>query len=89
MQETENADEWIVWIEEAITKGYWKYYEYEHFSNIQEIGSGACGKVFRANWKNVEHYIALKYFFNLNNDTVKEIIREVFYYLLYIFHFLF
>ena len=87
IQDTENADEWIIWIEEAIAKGYWKYFEYEHFSNVQEIGSGASGKVFRANWKNAEHYLALKSFSSLNNVTVKEIIREVI--LLIILHIIF
>ncbi len=77
MQDKENTNEWINWIEEAITKKHIKYYEYDHFSNIQEIGSGAFGKVFRANWKNSEQYLALKSFFNLNNTTVKEIVCEV------------
>jgi pyruvate/2-oxoacid:ferredoxin oxidoreductase beta subunit len=77
IQNKENTNEWINWIEEALTKEYLKYYEFENFKNIQEIGSGAFGKVFRANWKNFEHYLALKSFFNLNNITVKEIVNEV------------
>ncbi|RIA79746.1 hypothetical protein C1645_840015 [Glomus cerebriforme] len=39
VQNIGNADEWVNWIEEAINKKHIKYYEYEHFSNIQEIGS--------------------------------------------------
>ncbi|GBC05381.1 hypothetical protein RclHR1_00620021 [Rhizophagus clarus] len=77
MQDTENANEWVNWIEEAIDKEYFKLYEYKHFYNIQEIGSGAFGKVYRANWKNSEQCIALKSFFNLNNVTVKEIVHEI------------
>ena len=77
VQDTENTNEWINWLEEAITKEYLKHYEYKHFSNIQEVGSGGFGKVYRANWKNFENYLALKSFFNLNNITVKEIVREV------------
>ncbi len=78
MQNNENTvDEWISWIEEAIDKKHIKYYEYENFKNIKEVGSGAFGKVFRANWKNFEHYLALKSFFNLNSITVKEIVNEV------------
>ena len=76
-KDTGNADEWVNWLEEAIAKEYLKYYDYKNFSNIQEIGSGGFGKVYRANWKNFENYIALKSFFNLNNVTVKEIVREV------------
>ena len=75
--DTGNTNEWINWLEEAIAKEYLKYYEYKHFSNIQEVGSGAFAKVYRANWKNFENYLALKSFFNLNNVTVKEIVREV------------
>ncbi|GBB93164.1 hypothetical protein RclHR1_02120016 [Rhizophagus clarus] len=73
----ENSDEWINWIEGAITKNYFKHYEYKHFSDIQEIGSGGFGKVYRANWKNSDKYFALKSFFNLNNTTVKEIVNEL------------
>ena len=77
MQDTENPNEWVKWIEEAIAKEYFKYYEYKHFSNIQEVGSGTFGKVYRANWKHPEQYLALKSFFDLNNVTVKEIVHEV------------
>ncbi|CAB5392130.1 unnamed protein product [Rhizophagus irregularis] len=34
----------IDWIEEAITKKYFKYYELENFNNIQEIGSGGIAR---------------------------------------------
>ena len=77
MQDTENTDESINWIEEAIVEKYFKYYKPEYFSNIQEVGSGSFGKVFRANWKKFQQYLALKSFFNLNSITVKEIVREV------------
>ena len=29
-----------------IVKEYLKYYKYKNFSNVQEIGSGAFGKVY-------------------------------------------
>ncbi|PKK64366.1 kinase-like protein [Rhizophagus irregularis] len=73
MQNNEN----INWIEEAIIKQHIKHYEYENFKNIQEVGSGAFGKVFRANWKNFGHYLALKSFYNLNDITLKEIVNEL------------
>ena len=79
IQDAENSNEWINWIEVAIAEEYLKYYEYKNFSNIKEIGSGSFGKVFRANRKNSEKYFALKSFFNLDNATVKEIVREVIY----------
>jgi serine/threonine protein kinase len=77
MQSNKNIDEWINWIEEAISKKHIKYYKYESFKNIKEIGSGAFGKVFRANWKSFDNYLALKSFFNLNSVTLKEIVNEV------------
>ncbi|CAB4418713.1 unnamed protein product [Rhizophagus irregularis] len=40
MQDTENKNEWIKWIEEAVDKEHIKYYEYKEFNNFQEIGTG-------------------------------------------------
>jgi len=78
IKDTDNStNEWISWIEEAIAKNYFKYYEYKHFSNIQEIGSGGFGRVYRANWKNSDQYLALKAFFKLDDATIKEIVHEV------------
>uniref|UniRef100_U9US52 Protein kinase domain-containing protein n=1 Tax=Rhizophagus irregularis (strain DAOM 181602 / DAOM 197198 / MUCL 43194) TaxID=747089 RepID=U9US52_RHIID len=77
MQTSENTNEWINWIEEAIVKEHLKFYEYNLFSNFLKIGAGGFGKVYRANWKNLEKQLALKSFFNLDNITVKEIVREL------------
>ncbi|PKK77444.1 kinase-like protein [Rhizophagus irregularis] len=78
MQDTENMNESITnLIEEAIVKEHLKFYEYEQFSNFQQIGSGSSGKVYRANWKNSEKQFAMKSFYNFNNITLKEIIREL------------
>jgi serine/threonine protein kinase len=77
MQNTKNKSECINWIEEAISKEYFRYYEHEHFSDIQKIGAGGFGKVYRANWKNSEQYFALKSFFNFDDVTAKEIVSEV------------
>ncbi|GBC06009.1 hypothetical protein RclHR1_06550013 [Rhizophagus clarus] len=77
IQNTENSNEWINWIEEAIVKEHLKYYEYNQFTNVQEIGAGVFGKVYRANWKNLKKQFALKSFFNLNSATIKEIVREL------------
>ncbi|POG74925.1 kinase-like domain-containing protein, partial [Rhizophagus irregularis DAOM 181602=DAOM 197198] len=77
MQDTEYTNEWVNWIEEAVDKEYFKYYEYQQFNNIQHIGTGGFGKVYRANWKNSEKKFALKSFFSLDNITVKEIVREL------------
>ncbi|GES88019.1 kinase-like domain-containing protein [Rhizophagus clarus] len=49
----------------------------DSFNNIEEIGAGSFGKVYRANWKSSYSYLALKSFFNLNNVTIKEIVNEL------------
>ena len=69
----------INWIEKSISKKYIKYYDYKHFNNIQEIGIGSSGKVYRANWKNSERYFALKPlpFSDFDEIAVKELVREV------------
>jgi hypothetical protein len=73
----ENSNnEWINWIEESIAKKQIKYYDYKNFNNIQEIGSGSFGKVYRANWKNSHSCLALKSFFNFN-IMVKKVVNEV------------
>src|SRR5438552_16158933 len=77
LKSTGSSNEWIDWIEEAIVKNYFKHYEYDHFSNIQEIGSGGFGKVYCANWEYSRKHFALKSFSNFNNVTVKEIVNEV------------
>ncbi|UZO16541.1 uncharacterized protein OCT59_007926 [Rhizophagus irregularis] len=73
---TDNTNEWINWIEESIAKERIKYYDYNHFNNIQEIGFGSFGKVYRANWKSSHSYLALKSFFNFNVMS-KEIVNEL------------
>jgi hypothetical protein len=73
-----NIDDPNEWIEEAILRRHIKYYEYDYFSNIEVIGSGAFGKVYRANWRNTEQYLALKSFFNNDKTTTKEIVEEVY-----------
>ncbi|CAB5346840.1 unnamed protein product [Rhizophagus irregularis] len=72
-----NSNDWNKWIEEAISKKLIKYYEYNQFYNIQEIGSGGFGKVCRANWKNSHKRYAIKSFFNINDATVKALVREI------------
>jgi hypothetical protein len=72
----DNSNEWINWIEESIAKKQTKYYDYKYFNNIQEIGFGNVGKVYRANWKNSNSHLALKSFINFD-ITAKEIVNEV------------
>ena len=56
-----------------------EYFDFNHFSDIQKIGSGLFGEVIRANWRNSK-YFALKSF-KFNNEVVKEIVHEVMLYM--------
>ncbi|CAB4438189.1 unnamed protein product [Rhizophagus irregularis] len=64
------------WIDKAFAKNFIKYYEYNHFSNIQQVSSDSSCKVYRANWKDSHNHLTLKSFFNFNSVTVNEIINE-------------
>lgn len=77
------------WIKEAIDKKFFKLYEFKDFSNVQKIGEGGFGTVSRANWKNSDQIFALKTFNSINNDTAKEIAREVIIYNLYNFYYIY
>ncbi|PKY24846.1 kinase-like protein [Rhizophagus irregularis] len=61
-----NSNYWNKWIENAISKRLIKYYEFEQFYNIEEIGASGFGKRY-----------AIKSFFNINDATVKAIVREI------------
>ncbi|RGB40147.1 kinase-like domain-containing protein [Rhizophagus diaphanus] len=74
MQTINDSNEWI---EDAISKKHIKYYKYEDFRDVQKIGSGNFGKVYRANWKNLEQYFALKSLSNLDNKAIKEVVKEI------------
>ena len=71
-----DQDNYVDWLEKSIANEHIKYYEYSDFNNIQQIGSGASGNVFRANWKNTDTIFALKSFYN-HKSTLKEIVNEV------------
>ncbi|GET58533.1 kinase-like domain-containing protein [Rhizophagus irregularis DAOM 181602=DAOM 197198] len=76
-----NSNEWIDWIEEAIAKKHIKYYDYKHFNNIQEIGFGNFGKVYRANWKTNQDNNSKKYLLVMeyaNSGTLRNYLSEHF-----------
>ena len=52
------------------TKKYIRYYNYEHFCGVEEVGSGRLGKVYYADWRS-------KSSFNLNEAIIEEIVKEV------------
>ncbi|CAB4414046.1 unnamed protein product [Rhizophagus irregularis] len=72
-----NSNEWIDWIEDAISKDLIKYYDFKYFHNIKEISSGSFGKVYRANWKNLRKTFTLRTFYNFNKIIAEEIVNEI------------
>jgi hypothetical protein len=74
---TDTSNEWINWIEDAISKNLIKYFEHDRFYNFKDIHSGRNEKISRANWKNFQESFALKIFYDLNKITIKEIVHEV------------
>ncbi|GES88045.1 kinase-like domain-containing protein [Rhizophagus clarus] len=73
----DNSNEYVDWIEEAISTGNIKCYDYGRFRNVREIGTGSLGKVYCADWSNFNGHVALKSFYNHNEITAKEIVHEI------------
>ena len=76
IEEIKVLNYYIDWLNNSITEEHIKYYEYSDFTNIQPIGKGSYGNVVRVNWKNSNRLFALKSF-NNDNQTLKEVIKEV------------
>jgi serine/threonine protein kinase len=72
-----DTNKWTQWIEDAMTKDYINYHDYNEFRNVQHIGSGTFSKVYRATWEGRDTVIALKSF-EFNNYVIKEIVNEVY-----------
>src|SRR4051794_8385474 len=68
------------WLEKAIRKKYINFHKYEDFEKIETIGTGASGKVSRAEWVNRDMFVAIKsikMFANADKDTWGNFIKEV------------
>ncbi|PKY56191.1 kinase-like protein [Rhizophagus irregularis] len=64
------------WFDKSIAEEYITLYEFSDFNNLQPIGRGSFGSVFRANWKNTDTIFAIKKF-NNNNSTPNQVVNEV------------
>ena len=83
MANNKNTDtnEWVQWIEDGIAKDYVNYHDYNEFQNIECIGTGGFGKVYRATWESSNTVVALKSLKNMKeNNTMKELVNEVYNY---------
>ncbi|CAB5387478.1 unnamed protein product [Rhizophagus irregularis] len=67
-----NADN----LENLISEERIEYFEYSDFKNLQLIGKGSFGNVFRATWRDATRYFALKSF-NNDKQTLKKIVEEL------------
>ena len=76
-KQTNDSNDYVDWVEKAVTENYIKYYDYSEFTNMKEINNGSVGSIFRATWKGTDTLLVIKSSYKL---TVKEIVNEVFIY---------
>ena len=75
-----NQTDDIAWLEKSISEEHIECYNYYDFKDIRKIGRGSSGDVFRVTWNNT--IFALKSFIN-NEQTIKEFVKEVLYFLVF------
>ncbi|CAB4373851.1 unnamed protein product [Rhizophagus irregularis] len=71
-----DTNKWIKWIENGIVDEYINYHNYNEFKNVQRIGFGAFGNVYRATWESSDTVVALKSF-EIDNCIMKEVVNEI------------
>jgi hypothetical protein len=74
-----DSNNYVDWIEKAVTENYIKYYNYAEFTNMKEINHGSVGNIFRASWKGTDTFLVVKSSYKLT--SIKEIINEVFFFI--------
>ncbi|CAB4445521.1 unnamed protein product [Rhizophagus irregularis] len=65
------------WIEKKLENEYIRYFKYDEFSEIVEIGRGSFGKVSKANLTNTGLVVALKTIINKNSNELNEVDDEI------------
>ncbi|CAB4388342.1 unnamed protein product [Rhizophagus irregularis] len=59
--ESDDTDnKWVQWIKDGIANEYINYHDYNEFQDMERIGVGGFGNVYRANWKSLNTVISLK-----------------------------
>ena len=71
---TNDPNDYVDWVEKAITENYIKYYNYSDFTNMKEINNGSVGNIYQANWKGTDTLLVVKSSYKL---SIKEIVNEV------------
>nr|CAG8441595.1 7070_t:CDS:10 [Entrophospora candida] len=70
-------NEFSEWIDEAISKNHMKLHKYKLFSDIEKIGSGSFGIVYRAYNSQYAKYMVLKSIQIRDNVTSKKIFGQI------------
>ncbi|PKY55767.1 hypothetical protein RhiirA4_448493 [Rhizophagus irregularis] len=69
-------NKWVQWIKDGIDNEYINYHDYNEFQDMECIGVGGFGNVYRANWKSSDTVVALKSLTN-GKDSMKEVVNEI------------
>ncbi|CAI2166914.1 15669_t:CDS:2 [Funneliformis geosporum] len=70
------SNKYQIWKNDACNGKYFYYFEYTDFKDIQNIGKGNFGKVYRACLEHDNHIIALKNF-KIDKLTMKDVVNEI------------
>jgi len=70
-----SKDNWSEWLDEAVQNEHINFYKYGNFKNVQKIGSGGSGKVYKAIF-NDDVAFALKSY-KSGTVNMKEAVNEV------------
>jgi serine/threonine protein kinase len=65
------------WLEAQIEANSIKSFNHAEFSNIEKVGEGGYGNVYKAYWKSRRMTVALKALKTISDETTREFIREV------------
>ena len=71
------------WLEKAIEEGHINFHAYDKFSDVEAVGKGAFGEVYKASWNNRGMVVALKSLLGtftegVDSNIFNEFINEVF-----------
>ena len=71
---TNDPNDYVNWVEKAITENYIKYYNYSDFTSMKEINNGSVGNIYQASWKGTDTLLVVKSSYKL---SIEEIVNEV------------
>ncbi len=63
----------VQWFKDGIANEYINYHDYNEFQNIERIGIGGFGEVYRADWESLNIVVALKSLKDGSNFMTNEV----------------